>query len=193
MKSHIVQRTVRQLLQKHHQTDQTTGADLFSILEPDVDQSAKVFNSSCMFSTPETARTKQGFLHNFRERSSSSSKKPLSRFHNMGGIGKVIISPPVLKPVKNRALHEKYLDQLHGREARRNADYVGNKIEDCPKIDVVRAAKEALVSDARDAIHRLQDLRDNSGSHSQDLDDDCGNDEDEDDDVDNVLKHSNEI
>lgn len=150
-----------------------------------MDPSAKVFSLNCMFSTPETARKKQGFLHNFQERSSSNSKKPHSRFHKLDEKGKILISPTVLKPVKNRALHEKYLDQLHCREARRNAVSVGNKMENGPKIGVVRAAKEALVSDARDAIHLLQELQDNPGSDSRDLDDDCGDDEDEDDNADN--------
>lgn len=58
-------------------------------------------------------------------------------------------------------------------------------MENGPKIGVVRAAKEALVSDARDAIHLLQELQDNPGSDSRDLDDDCGDDEDEDDNADN--------
>ncbi|OWM85438.1 uncharacterized protein LOC116194822 [Punica granatum] len=184
MKSHIVQRTVRQLLQKHCQMDQTAGADLFSILEPNVNSSAKILESSSILSTPETAGKKQGFLYTLRERT-SSSKKPLSRFHGSGETGKVLISPPVLKPVKNRALHEKYLDQLHSREARRNVASAGNKILRTPKVDVVRAAKEALVSDVRDAIHRLQDFQDSPNSGSRDLDDDYGADEDEDDDVNN--------
>ncbi|KAK4768944.1 hypothetical protein SAY86_027094 [Trapa natans] len=182
-KSHLVQRTVRQLLQKQSQSDQTTGVDLFSILEPNVDPSGKVTSSSCMFSTPETAGKYQAFLHNLRERSSSNSKKPLSRFHKLDENSKVLVSPPVLKPVKNRAMHEKYLDQLHCRESKRNAVSVGAKIENGLKINVVgRAAKEVLVSDARDAIHLLRDLRSNPGNDSCDLDDNCsGGDEDEDD------------
>ncbi|KAK9284326.1 hypothetical protein L1049_023497 [Liquidambar formosana] len=118
-KSHLAQKTVRHLLQKHSNVDKLYEADLFSVLEPTVNPSTQAFQQSVILSTPEHAPEKQGLLQKFRERSSSGHKKSLSRL--ISSCGTALVSPPVLKPVKNRALHEKYIDQLHCREAKRKA------------------------------------------------------------------------
>ncbi|KAJ6295187.1 hypothetical protein OIU78_023239 [Salix suchowensis] len=99
-----------------------------------------------------------------------------------------IASPPVLKQVKNKALHEKYIDHLHCREAKRKAAYARaeksvagkeNRGEiKVKKIDVVRAAKNALVSDVRDAIYQLQDVQTNASNSSDFHDDVVGSDDD---------------
>ncbi|KAF2295737.1 hypothetical protein GH714_033773 [Hevea brasiliensis] len=142
-RSRITQKTVRQLLQKHNCRDQSE-ADLFSILEPNVSPSIQDSQLNDA-STPQHLQEKLGFLQKSLGRSSSGQKKPLSRFRSSCGLD--LVSPPVLK-VKNRALHEKYIDQLHCREAKRRAACARAGKENCgqaniQKIDVVRAAKNA--------------------------------------------------
>uniref|UniRef100_A0A2P2QQV7 Uncharacterized protein n=1 Tax=Rhizophora mucronata TaxID=61149 RepID=A0A2P2QQV7_RHIMU len=114
-------------------------------------------------STPKDSQEREGFLHKCDERSSSCHKRPFSRFSS--SLGNDLISPPVLKQVKNRALHEKYIDQLHCREAKRKSacvrkGYAGGKEntarDNVQELDVVRTAKNDLVSHARDAINQLQ-------------------------------------
>ena len=90
--------------------------------------------------------------------------------------------------MKNKALHEKYIDQLHCREAKgkaaraRAGKSVAGKENrgeiNVQKIDVVRAAKNALVSDVRDAIYQLQDVQTNAISSSDFHDDGVGSDDD---------------
>lgn len=172
-RSRIAQRTVRQLLQKHNRKDQNYEADLFSILEPNVNPSGHGSQQNDV-STPQHLQEKQGFLQKCHERC-SGQKKPLSRFRSSCWTD--LVSPPVLKQVKNRALHEKYIDQLHCREAKRKAACARAGKENrgqanVQKIDVVRAAKNALVSDARDAINKLQDLQTNAKDDSFDFDND---------------------
>ncbi|CAK7354392.1 unnamed protein product [Dovyalis caffra] len=185
-KSHIAHKNVRELLQKQNQMDRDYEADLFSILEPNMNASTEDSQLPVKISTPKHSQQKQGFLHTLLERSSSGHKKPLSR---LSSCGIDIVSPPVLKQVKNRALHEKYIDQLHCREAKRKAAYAraGKSVAgkenrgeiNVQKIDVVRAAKSTLVSDVRDAINQLQYVR-ADGSTSSDFDDDgVGSDDDD--------------
>ncbi|KAJ0096722.1 hypothetical protein Patl1_28403 [Pistacia atlantica] len=117
-------------------------------------------------------------------------KKPLSRFSS--SCGTALVSPPVLKQVKNIALHEKYIDQLHNREAKRKAasaraDRIVTGKENKRGIpglefDVVRAAKIAMVTDAQNAINQLQHLQANTMRESFDFDCDgvsCDDDEGE--------------
>jgi len=176
-KDHLSHKNVRELLQNQNRMDRDYEADFFSIFEPDMNPSTQDSQLAVKISTPEHSKVKQGFLHKFHEKSSSGHKKPLSR---LSSCGINIVSPPVLKQVKNRALHEKYIDQLHCREARRKAAYAragksaGKKNRgeiNVQKIDVVRAAKNSLVSDVRDALNHLHDLQANASS-SSDFDDD---------------------
>lgn len=173
-KSHIAKRTARNLLQKHNQMDQNYEADLFSILEPNVNLSRQDTQTYDAVSTPQHSPEKQGFLKKCHERS-FGKKIPLSRFRSSCGTD--LVSPPVLKQVKNKALHEKYIDQLHYREAKRKAacPQAGKESSaqvNILKVDVVRAAKNALVSDVKDAINKLQDLQTNAKDDSFDFDND---------------------
>ncbi|KAF5961008.1 hypothetical protein HYC85_002217 [Camellia sinensis] len=166
-KSHLAQRTVRQLLQTHYNVDQDYEADLFSVLESSFNPSTQIH------STPECEKGKPGYLKEFRERSSSASKKHVSRHGN--SYGATIVSPPVLKQIKNKVLHEKYIDKLHCREAKRRAASAqasksipgkeNRKESYIQKKDAIEAAKSALVSDANDVIHQFQHLKGSSMSN----------------------------
>lgn len=185
-KSFLVQKkTVRHLLRKHL-VDEGDEADLFSILEPNTSPTMHGV-PKVMVCTPKKLLEKQGFVHKCHERSSSGRKKHHSRLVN-SGTG-ALVSPPVLKQIKNRALHEKYIDQLHTREAKRKAECTqvekavpGKENRGYIQIqaDKVKAAKNALVSDARYVINQMQQLQTTSVGNSLELDD---IDDDEDDDI----------
>ncbi|XP_062144815.1 uncharacterized protein LOC133852149 [Alnus glutinosa] len=192
-RTHLAQKTVRHLLQKHNHVDQEYEADLFSVLEPNMDPSAQAFQPGVILSTPKRLQEEQGFLQKPRERSSSSRKKSLSRFS--GSSLTSLVSPPVLKQVKNRVLHEKYIDQLHCREAKRRVAsaraeksfVVKEDTKDhVQKIDVVKAAKNALESEARCVISQYQLLQANALSNS-DFNDDDGVDSNDHDDSDDGI------
>ena len=178
-KSHLVQKkTVRHLLRKHYHVDQGDEADLFSILEPNTSPSMHAL-PNVMLSTPKNLLEKQGFFLKCNERSSSGPKKHHSKLGN--SCSGALISPPVLKQIKNRVFHEKYIDQLHSREAKRRAEsaraekVLGKENRgsiQILKIDKVRVAKNALVSDARYVINQLQHLQTTSVDNSLDMDDD---------------------
>ncbi|CAL1381033.1 unnamed protein product [Linum trigynum] len=192
-KHHIAQKTVRQLLQKHNHRDQNHEADLFSILEPDMNPSAQDSDLNLLPSTPKTLQQKQMLsLENSSGMSSSGhKKKPLSRFSN--SCQPDIISPLVLKQVKDRFLHEKYIDRLHCREAKRKAaaSRLGKSTAKKGKenavaqtnilqnVDVIRAAKNALSFDVSDAINQLRHLESDSNSDSSDFNGDAVDDEDD--------------
>ncbi|KAK8673016.1 hypothetical protein V6N13_111372 [Hibiscus sabdariffa] len=186
-KSLVQKKTVRHLLQKQCYVNQGDEADLFSILEPNTSPSTHA-PPNTVFSTPTKLLVKQGFLQKCHERS-SASKKLHSKLGNSSK--ETLISPPVLKQIKNRALHEKYIDRLHCREAKRKAESAragkvlgkenwGSQIHG---IDKVRLAKNKLVSDTKDVINQLQNLQTTSAENSLDLDNDAdvGSDDDEDD------------
>ncbi|KAF5958364.1 hypothetical protein HYC85_005589 [Camellia sinensis] len=121
LKSHLVQKTVRQLLQKHYNVDQDFDADLFSVLESTFDPSTQDFPQGVKFSTRTCEQEKPGYIKKCLERSHSACKKHLSQLSN--SYGATLASPPVLKEVKNKALHEKYIDQLHCREKLRERQH----------------------------------------------------------------------
>ncbi|GMI67979.1 hypothetical protein HRI_000467200 [Hibiscus trionum] len=177
-KSLLVQKkTVRHLLQKQCYVNQGDEADLFSILEPNTSPSTHA-PPIVAFSTPTKLLVKQGFLQKCHERS-SGSKEQHSKLGNSSK--EALISPPVLKQIKNKALHEKYIDQLHCREAKRKAESTragkvlgkenwGSQIHG---LDKVRAAKNKLVSDTNDVINQLQNLQTASADNSLDMDNDA--------------------
>ncbi|KAK4379781.1 hypothetical protein RND71_001643 [Anisodus tanguticus] len=187
-KNHLSRKAVRNLLQKQTDIDRDKEADFFNALE-----SSTVCQNTSFF-TPQ--RNKEGlqYLKKCLERSSSAHNKHLSRLS--GSSGATLTSPPVLKPIKNKALHERYVDQLHCREAKRKAatsrtakghqNKNDHKNENVIKMDVIKAAKNALISEARDAINQFQNLQTramNSFNHDDDDDDDdenhnCDDDED---------------
>lgn len=175
-KSYCAQKTIRHLLQKNYHVDADCEADFFSVLEPNINLSTRVDERPGSLSTPKLQEQKK-FLQKCHE-IPSAHKKPLSRFSESCMMP--LVSPPVLKQVKNKALHEKYIDQLHYREAKRKAASAraerfapgkesGMGIQS-QKIDVIRAAKNALVTDARNVINQLQHLDENTRSSPSDLD-----------------------
>nr|KYP66387.1 hypothetical protein KK1_012679 [Cajanus cajan] len=173
-KNIITQKSVEKLLQRHLKVDLTRDGDIFSVLEPNIEFSTNALQPSESLSTPKQQKENKGFLQICTETSSSIHKKPLSRFS--GSHAKDLVSPPVLKQVKNRVMHEKYINQLRCRESRRRADSTkrigeGRSIQ---KKDVVKAAKVALVSEARDAINKFQQSQVNLMGNT------CSSDEDND-------------
>ncbi|KAK6122077.1 hypothetical protein DH2020_044180 [Rehmannia glutinosa] len=188
-KTLLAQKTVRQLLQKQRNEDQNYEADLFSVLETTMEPSSLDFQDSTSFASPKPNRG-SGILTRCKETSSSAHKKQRSRLTNSHKAA--FVSPPVLKQVKNKALHEKYIDQLHCRDAKRKAESlrngkciqdIGDKKASESNVDWVKVAKDALVFDVQDAIDKFRTLQ---SSTNCDIDDDdiiSRNDEDEDDEL----------
>lgn len=174
-KSHNAQKAVRYLLEKNFQGAINYEADLFSQLEPNINLSNHTPLPSKQLSSMIDLQGNQGFLHG---RSLSNHKKPLSRFSTSV---ERVVSPPVLKQVKNRVLHEKYIDQLHCREAKRKSmskcrkscisKEEGSKGIHTTRTNDLRAAKNALISDARDAIQQFQHLEANATNNIPDFED----------------------
>ncbi|PNX95628.1 hypothetical protein L195_g025711, partial [Trifolium pratense] len=185
-KNIINQKSIENLLQRHLKVDQDHKGDIFSILEPNIDFSisTNAIQPSQKLCTPKQQKENQGLLLSCTERSPSSSshKKYPSRFSVAPGV-QDLGSPPVLKQVKNKVQHEKYVNQLRVRDLRRRAASCRAKMSavgdgnDIQKKDV-KAAKVALVSEARDAINRFQqsqvNLMDNTCSSDGDYDGDIG-------------------
>ncbi|GFP86318.1 hypothetical protein PHJA_000775600 [Phtheirospermum japonicum] len=178
----LAQKTVRHLLQKQRTEDQDYKADLFSVLEPSTELSPLEFQESPSFASPVPNR-----LTRCLEMSSSGHKKQVSRLSSSQKAG--FISPPVLKQIKNKALHEKYIDQLHCRDAKRKAQslrsgkFVREKDNTKSEVNSVKFAKDALVFDVQDAISKFQNLQSSSNCDDDDDDDDInGRDEEDEDD-----------
>ncbi|CAJ2675654.1 unnamed protein product [Trifolium pratense] len=185
-KNIINQKSIENLLQRHLKVDQDHKGDIFSILEPNIDFSisTNAIQPSQKLCTPKQQKENQGLLLSCTERSPSSSshKKYPSRFSVAPGV-QDLGSPPVLKQVKNKVQHEKYVNQLRVRDLRRRAASTRAKMSavgdgnDIQKKDV-KAAKVALVSEARDAINRFQqsqvNLMDSTCSSDGDYDGDIG-------------------
>ncbi|KAK0603897.1 hypothetical protein LWI29_009884 [Acer saccharum] len=173
-KSHLAQKNVRQLLQRKHHVEQDYEADLFSVLEPNIHNSSTQVNehNGLLSTPPKHLQEKQKSLKKCCG-GSSGSKKTLSRFS--GSRGMTLFSPPVLKQVKNRALHEKYIDRLHCREAKRKAASGKENRREIHglKTDVIKTAKNALVTDAQNAINQFQHLHAKTISDSSDTDGNC--------------------
>ncbi|KAM7276226.1 hypothetical protein ACFE04_018092 [Oxalis oulophora] len=181
-KGTLVHKTARDLLQKQYISNQNCQGDLFSVFEAEENPHVEANPTNATLSTPKLAKVKPKFLHNEKS-SSGCNKKPLSRFS--GSCLTAVVSPPVLKQVKNRALHEKYIDQLHCREAKRKTAsertkkaFAGkeNRTSVCSwavDVDVVKAAKSALASDTRDAINQLKNLQAGSPSNCSDFEDEA--------------------
>ncbi|XP_061336897.1 uncharacterized protein LOC133283977 [Gastrolobium bilobum] len=189
-KNYITQKSIEKLLQRHLKVDQDLEGDIFSVLEPNIDFSSNTVKPCEGLSTPKQLKENQGMLQSCTETLSSSQKKPLSRFSSSYVTN--LVSPAVLKQVKNRELHEKYINQLRCREARRKAASARTQKPISGKIigegssiqtkDVVKAAKVALVSEAREAINKFQQSQVNfmDDSYNSDEDnDDCFGVEDE--------------
>lgn len=180
-KMHLARKTARQLLQKQYNVNRENDADFFPILEPTSLEPGK------LIPIPDHAFEKSEILENCSEKHSSGKKKHFSEPTEL--CGEALVSPPVLKQVKNMALHEKYIDLLHCREAKRKAE--SSRAGNCfpgkadaqekfvQKVDVIKVAKTALVCDARDAINQFQNLQANALSNSCDFDDGFDRDDDD--------------
>ncbi|KAL3526951.1 hypothetical protein ACH5RR_011607 [Cinchona calisaya] len=163
--SHLRHKTVRQLLQKQYNADQDNEADLFTLLEPTLDPPTQFVQDGRLFSTPECNKEGPGFDKRCLERSSVHGKH-LSQSKDSRGV--TLISPLVLKKIKNKVLHEKYIDQLHSKEAKRKAaalrakkcikGKIDAKENNVQRIEAVKDAKNALVFCARDAINQFHHL-----------------------------------
>ncbi|KAF8729171.1 hypothetical protein HU200_017754 [Digitaria exilis] len=166
-KTLAAQKTVRHLLQKHSFTDHAHEADHFSIFESS--PSALQLNISFEDSpgTPHGCIS-SGSLPRFSA-SSSGRKKPFSRLKTKPDEP----SPGVLKPVKNAVSHEKYINQLCRREVtkRPRKKAPGSKAADSGKAHSeqkagdLKAAKNALISEATDFISHFKKLQANSLAH----------------------------
>lgn len=183
-KSFITQKSIEKLLQNRFKVDKDREGDIFSVLEPNIEIPTNALQSSPTFSTPKQLKENQGLLNSCTGTSSSSQKKTLSRFSNSRVSD--VVSPPVLKQVKNKVQHEKYINQLRCREARRMAaskrtkkTITGKMMGEGSSIlkkDAVKEAKVALVSEAKDAINKFQQSQVNF------MGDSCNSDEDNDED-----------
>lgn len=168
------QKTVRNLLQKQHTEDQDYEADLFSVLEPTINPSPLNLQEGTPFASPA-----------LNQGSTSAQRKQQSRLNSSQKAA--FVSPPVLKQIKNKALHEKYIDQLHSRDAKRKAA-ASRKAKNIDenvsllKPNLVKVARDALVSDAQDAINRLRSLKSGTDHSIDDNDDDDSLNSDDDDD-----------
>ncbi|XP_077233515.1 homeodomain-like superfamily protein [Tasmannia lanceolata] len=183
-KSLVAQKKVRHLLRKHHLVDQSYEADLFSVLETPTNLSHQALSDIKDPSTAECTSNPSGFLQKCYNISSSHKEMPSGVKNSCRAS---LVSPLVLKQVKNMALHEKYIDQLHSRESKRNKTAFaratntvvsedGSK-ESCVQKTDVKAARIALVLDARDVIKQFQEIQSGSACEHGVLDADDDNDD----------------
>ncbi|WVZ15571.1 hypothetical protein V8G54_013137 [Vigna mungo] len=173
----MLNKSVEKQLQHWLTGDLDRAGDIFSVPEPNIDLSTNALKPSESLSTLKQLKENKGFLQSCTETSSSSGNKLPSRFS--GSHITDLVSPPVLKKVRNKVLHEKYVNQLRCRESRRRAASAkiigeGRSIK---RKDAVKAAKVAMVSEARDAINKFQPWQVNV------MEKGCGSDEDNDDDI----------
>ncbi|XP_051200156.1 uncharacterized protein [Lolium perenne] len=168
-KSLAAQKTVRHLLKKHSLIDQAQEADHFSIFE--TSPSALQLNIPLEDSPGTPDNYLNSFPLNKYSVSSSARKRPLSRLKTK----QAEPSPEVLKPLKNVVLHEKYINQLSRREgAKKPRKKAAGTIATDPENErplleqqagVVKAAKNALMTEATDFICQFKKLQANSLAH----------------------------
>ena len=166
-KSLATQKMVRHLLQKHCLIDQAQEADHFPLFE--TSPSALELNISSEYSP----RTPESYLNSDSlgkcSGSLSAQKKPFSRLK----AERDEPSPAVLKPIKNVILHEKYVDQLSRREGtkkprkRTPGSKGANSVMTLSRQQAggLKAAKNALISEATDFISQFKKLQANSLVH----------------------------
>lgn len=154
-------KTVRQILRQHKKADKGYEADLFSAIE-NVDPAVHSFLLPATTPiTPDGAHQVGG--HSTSDQTLSACRpKTLSRFSadSHRQLQKKLLSPEVLKQIKNPALHDKYIDLLHSREAARrkasarNTKFQSNNVQTLPQTDVVCAAKAAVVAEAQQVLQQ---------------------------------------
>ncbi|XP_019710378.1 uncharacterized protein [Elaeis guineensis] len=175
-KSLVAQKTARHLLRKHCLTDRSQEADHFSNLETSPNSLYLELPEIMSPETPDCIRNPSSFLQKCNESSSSSHRKMLSRFN----ASQADPSPEVLKQIKNIAQHEKYIDHLHYRDARRRkCTKTANPVADrCKKTSselgtgALKAARTALISEAREYISHFQQMQANSLDNHESFDTD---------------------
>lgn len=156
-------KTVRQILRQHKKADKGYEADLFSAIE-NVDPSVQSFLLPT--ATPVTPDgDHQAGGHSTSDQTLSCCRpKSLSRFSadSHRQLQKKLLSPEVLKQIKNPALHDKYIDLLHSREVARkkawaqNTKFQSNNVQTLPQTDAVCAAKAAVVAEAQQVLRQSQ-------------------------------------
>ncbi|KAL3830943.1 hypothetical protein ACJIZ3_019745 [Penstemon smallii] len=156
----LAQKTVRQLLQKQHNENQDYEPDFFSDLEPTIEVGPSV-------------------LTRCEEISSSGLKTGKSRLYSSSN-NVALNSPPVLKQIKNKALHEKYIDKLHLRDVKRKVEALrqgkcsrakNEKNASDLKVESVKVAKDALIFEAQVAINKFQSMQSSIRNDISDVDD----------------------
>ncbi|CAH9135504.1 unnamed protein product [Cuscuta epithymum] len=156
-KKRISKKAVREMLHKQCKVERDTmEKDLFTLLE----------EGSTTAKTPDVFPSGDSFYILTPE---LKSDRP-SNFSQLSDLEAItLFSPPVLKPIKNKALHDRYIDQLLFREAKRKAAFLrkskcsqGNG-EEHQKVEAttIQAAKNALFFNARDAIKQFQSFQTN--------------------------------
>ncbi|XP_031503775.1 uncharacterized protein LOC116266624 [Nymphaea colorata] len=188
-KSLLARRAVRHILRKQVLADQGRAAGLFS-----------AFEGSCSTDKDPSQMRKLTIKNNKlksclemngeSEPSGSRNKMPntVTPFHQQA-----LVSPEILKKVKNLDLHEKYIDRLHIREQTRSRKAAVKRTDSVPaetkgrtldKTETLKYARLALVSDARDALkqiqqesHEIETFSEYDGFNDDDNDnDDCESD-----------------
>ncbi|KAL6861597.1 hypothetical protein ACP4OV_017297 [Aristida adscensionis] len=164
-KSLAAHKTVRHLLQKHCLMDQAQAADHFSVFE---NSPTALQLDISLEDSPGTLAMESG--SSFKcGRSSSARKKPISRLTTK----QAEPSPAVLKPVKNPILHEKYINRLTRREdgkrprKRTPASDAAASRKPLSELQAgdMKAAKNALISEASSYISDFKKLQANPLAH----------------------------
>jgi hypothetical protein len=150
-------------------------ADHFAIFESSPSALQLNISSEDSHGTPHSCMN-SGSLHKCST-CSSARKKPFSRMK----INQDEPSPAVLKPVKNVILHEKYIGWLHCREGtkrprRRTTGPKAEKAHSDQQVGGLKAAKNALISEATDFISHFKKLQANSLAHVVENEDDENDD-----------------
>ncbi|GLJ05453.1 hypothetical protein SUGI_0018470 [Cryptomeria japonica] len=189
----LAHKTVRQMLRRNKNADKEYETDLFSAVET-FDPSSQSFLIPITNApvTPDYAH-KPSKESTFSRTQSAKWQKSLSRFSEDSHrqIQKTLVSPEVLKQVKNPALHDKYIDLLHSRNAIRMAmaentkvqsNYVEKGVVRLPQTEVVCAAKAAVIAEAQQVIRQSRsngekDCQIIGYLTSDDFDEECEGDE----------------
>ncbi|CAH9089030.1 unnamed protein product [Cuscuta europaea] len=157
-KKRISNKAVREMLNKQRKVERDTmEKDLFTLLEEE----------STTAKTPDVFPSGDSF-YVLTPELKSDHRSNFSQLSNLEAT--TLFSPPVLKPIKNKALHDRYIDQLLFREAKRKAAFLrkskrslGKGEEEHQKVEAttIQAAKNALIFNARDAIKQFQSFQTN--------------------------------
>ncbi|GFZ18876.1 homeodomain-like superfamily protein [Actinidia rufa] len=159
-RSHLVQKTVRQLLQKHYNVSQSYEADLFSVLESTFNQSTQALQQGVIQSTPECEHGKPGQL----------KKMPREIFFSPEEAcftTKLLIWGNSCEPTGSETEGQHLPRQPKPSLVKEN-----RKESYIQKTDAIKAAKDALVFDAKDVIHHFHHVKVSAMSNYSDFDDD---------------------